>query len=235
MAAVMAARREQVLAAVRGAGRPMSISEVAQQLSIHPNTARFHLDALTKRGRVETVKPSQNKPGRPPLMFKVTTGMDPDGPRDYRMLAGVLADALARQRDPQHHAVMAGRAWAAVEAATEAAEAPATETAGDQQGEDEDAVTTRARAVDRLTDLLAEFGFAPEKPSAARDLGEIRLRNCPFLELAEHRRDVICPVHLGLMQGALATWDAPITVETLVPFVEPGLCVAHLTPRRAVS
>ncbi|RAV18427.1 transcriptional regulator [Mycolicibacterium sp. GF69] len=225
----MAARREQVLAALRGAGGPLSISEVAEQLSIHPNTARFHLDALTKRGRVETVKPSQNKPGRPPLMFKVATGMDPDGPRDYRTLAGVLADELARQRDPQQRAVMAGRAWAQAETATEAA------ADGQDEDEGEGAVTTRRRAVDRLTDLLSEFGFAPERASAARELNEIRLRNCPFLELAEHRRDVICPVHLGLMQGALATWDAPITVETLVPFVEPGLCVAHLTPRRAVS
>jgi predicted ArsR family transcriptional regulator len=219
VAAVMAGRREEVLAALRGAGRPMSISEIAKQLSIHPNTARFHLEALTKRGRVETVKPSHAKPGRPPLMFRATTGMDPDGPRDYRMLAGVLADALARQGDPQERAVTAGRAWARTEAVAR----------------DADVVRDHEQAVDRLADLLAELGFAPERRSAAADIGEIGLHNCPFLELADSRRDVICPVHLGLMQGALAAWDAPVTVDALIPFAEPGLCIANLTPRGRVS
>lgn len=213
----MPGRREDVLTALRGAGRPMSISEIAEQLSIHPNTARFHLEALTKRGRVETVKPSRTKPGRPPLMFRVATGMDPDGPRDYRMLARVLADALARQRDPQGRAVMAGRAWARTEVA-----------------DDADGVSDHMQAVDRLSDVLAELGFAPERHSTDSDVGEIGLRNCPFLELADSRRDVICSVHLGLMQGALAAWDAPVSVDALIPFAEPGLCTAHLTPRRRV-
>ncbi|MGE2722495.1 helix-turn-helix transcriptional regulator [Mycolicibacterium celeriflavum] len=215
MAAVTGARRDDVLTVLRDAGRPMTINEVAEQLSVHPNTARFHLEALAKRGRVETVKPARPKPGRPPLMFKAPTGMDPDGPRDYRMLAGVLAGALARQRNTQARAVEAGRAWAEAEVAARGA----------------DLVRERAQAVDRLTDLLATMGFAPEKRSPAAEIG---LRNCPFLELADDRRDVICPVHLGLMQGALAAWDAPVTVNELTPFAEPGLCIAHLAPRRRV-
>lgn len=197
----------------------MSISEVAEQLSVHPNTARFHLETLARSGRVETVEPSRTRPGRPPLMFQVTTGMDPVGPRDYRTLAGVLVDAIGRQRDPQGQAVAAGRAWARTEAV--ASGTHAVHDAGD--------------AVERLADLLAELGFAPEQRSAETDFGEIGLRNCPFLELAERHRQVVCPVHLGLMQGALAIWDAPVTVNALTPFAEPGLCVAHLAPRRQVS
>ena len=91
------------------------------------------------------------------------------------------------------------------------------------------------RAADRLTDLLTDLGFAPENRWGTRDIGEIALRNCPFLELAGTRRDVICPVHLGLMQGALDTWDAPITVDTLTPFVEPDVCLAHLAPAGKAS
>ncbi|MGV0656366.1 helix-turn-helix domain-containing protein [Mycolicibacterium thermoresistibile] len=208
----MAGRRDDVLAALRAAGEPLSIAEVAERLAIHPNTARFHLETLAKRGRVEMIKPSRTKPGRPPLMFRVTTGMDPDGPRDYQMLAAVLADALARQRDPAGRAVAAGRAWAHKNASPGVAQ-------------DEKA------ALDKLTELLADMGFAPEQRSDDADLGEIALRNCPFLELADHRRDVICPVHLGLMQGALTTWKAPITVDALIPFAEPDLCIASLAPR----
>ncbi|VEG46643.1 transcriptional regulator [Mycolicibacterium flavescens] len=212
-------RRDEVLAALRAAGTPLSVLDVAVRLSIHPNTARFHLEALLERGRVEMIKPSRTKPGRPPLMFRATTGMDPDGPRDYRVLAGVLADALARQNDPQRRAVAAGQAWAKKEAATNGAVQP----------------LDRDQAFERLTSLLAEMGFAPQERSRNDDLDEIGLHNCPFLDLADTHRDIICPVHLGLMQGALAAWDAPVTVEALVPFAEPGLCIANLTPRRRVS
>ncbi|MCV7238470.1 helix-turn-helix transcriptional regulator [Mycolicibacterium celeriflavum] len=215
----MALRHDDVLAALRDAGTPLSVVDVAQRLSIHPNTARFHLEALVKRGRAETIKPSRTKPGRPPRMFRAATGMDPDGPRDYRMLATVLADAFARQRDPQGRAVAAGRTWAKEKAiAHDAYDAPKAD-----------------QALDRLTGLLAELGFAPERRSGDGDFGEIGLRNCPFLELADSRRDVICPVHLGLMQGALEAWDAPLTVDALIPFAEPGLCVADLAPKRRVS
>lgn len=215
----MTLRRDDVLAALRDAGTPLSVVEVAQRLSIHPNTARFHLEALVNRGRVESIKPSRTKPGRPPRMFRAATGMDPDGPRDYRMLAAVLADAFARQRDPQGRAVAAGRSWAKNTAVSHEAD--------DAPGPDQ--------ALERLTGLLADLGFAPERRSGAADLGEIGLRNCPFLELADSRRDVICPVHLGLMQGALEAWDAPLTVDALIPFAEPGLCVADLAPRRRAS
>ena len=37
-------------------------------------------------------------------------------------------------------------------------------------------------------------------------------------------------MHLGLMQGALATLGSSATVEQLDPFAEPDLCVAHLSP-----
>ncbi|KUI35857.1 transcriptional regulator [Mycobacterium sp. IS-1590] len=212
----MAGRREAVLTTLRTAGRPMSISEVAEQLSVHPNTARFHLETLARSGRVETVEAERARPGRPPLMFRVPTGMDPVGPRDYRTLAGVLADALARQRDPESRAIAAGRAWAR------------NETVANE----DDTVPGPRQAVDRLTDLLADLGFDPEKRSAGAEIG---LRNCPFLELAVDRREVICPVHLGLMQGALTAWDAPVTVDGLTPFAEPGLCIAHMAPRRRVQ
>ena len=76
-------------------------------------------------------------------------------------------------------------------------------------------------------ELLAELGFEPE-PADGRRTREIRLRHCPFQNLAEQHGEVICSVHLGLMQGALTAMRAPVTVDRLDPFVEPDLCVAHL-------
>lgn len=215
----MGTRREEVLSTLRAAAAPMSIVDVAKRLSIHPNTARFHLETLAKQGRVEAIKPSRPKPGRPPRMFRAAPGMDPDGPRDYRMLAAVFADAFARQRNPQDKAIEAGRVWGRNAAATS----------------EPGAARSSQRALDRLTGLLADLDFAPEIRSAETDSDEIGLRNCPFLELTDNRRDVICPVHLGLMQGALETWNAPFTVNALAPFVEPDLCIATLTPKGRAS
>ena len=209
---MMSSRRQDVLAVLRGAGDPLSINAVADELGIHPNTVRFHLEALLSTGQVESVETDRVKPGRPALMFRAVEGMDPAGPRDYRMLAGILADALAGQSNPAQRAVAAGRAWTLHHT---------------------DTVTSHEEAepVDRMIDLLADLGFEPEKRSSTTGAQEIGLRNCPFLELAKTRSDVVCAAHLGLMQGAMSAWDAPITVDALTPFAEPDLCVAHLAAR----
>jgi predicted ArsR family transcriptional regulator len=84
--------------------------------------------------------------------------------------------------------------------------------------------------VARLVGLLEEFGFAPEAPEGGAAEGmRIGLRNCPFLDLAEARPEVVCPVHLGLMRGALEGWGAPVTVDRLEPFAEPDRCLAHVS------
>src|SRR6266571_4752305 len=84
------------------------------------------------------------------------------------------------------------------------------------------------QAIGRLAAILAEIGFAPEAVTKGRKC-QIRLRECPFREVAEHRQDVVCALHLGLMQGALSQMRAPVTAHRLEPFAEPSLCVAHLT------
>ncbi|HEY8338379.1 MAG TPA: hypothetical protein VIK95_00840, partial [Egibacteraceae bacterium] len=76
-----------------------------------------------------------------------------------------------------------------------------------------------------LMRLLDDLGFAP-RDGATPD--ELELRNCPFREVAEVHPDVTCPLHLGLMRGALAAGDAPLVVRDLQPFVDPDRCLAHL-------
>src|SRR5262245_19929372 len=212
----MSGRRQDVLAVLRGADAPLSITAVADRLSIHPNTARFHLVALLRTGQVESVETDRSKPGRPPLMFRAVPGMDPAGPRDYRMLAWILVAALAGRPNPARRAAAAGSTWAKLHIHAREAR-------------------SRRSAVERRTNLLAVLGIAPAERSGAGGIGELVLHNCPFLEPAQTSRDVVCPVHMGLMKGALSAWDAPITVSELTPFAEPGLCVVHLAPAENAS
>ena len=57
------------------------------------------------------------------------------------------------------------------------------------------------QSINRLVELLDELGFAPQRRTA-HGQPQIGLRHCPFLELAQDRSAVVCPIHLGLMQGA---------------------------------
>jgi predicted ArsR family transcriptional regulator len=69
---------------------------------------------------------------------------------------------------------------------------------------------------------------------AVRQMDRAGTRHYRF-ELAENATGVVCPVHLGLMQGAMDTWRAPVLVDRLEAFVEPDLCLAHLTLQGAVK
>lgn len=202
-------RRADVLALLRETDQQLDIADIADRLGIHVNTARFHLETLVRNGQVSRTTADRGTPGRPPQVFQAVRGMDPLGPRHYRVLAEVLAAALAVDPDPRGRAVEAGRFWGRQQA--EAVEAP--------EGVDE--------TLDQLMWMLDDLGFAPERVDA--DGAQIGLRHCPFLELAVERSDVVCPVHLGLMQGAMDSWGSPVTVDRLEAFVEPDLCMAHLS------
>jgi predicted ArsR family transcriptional regulator len=190
----------------------MSILAIADVLGVHPNTVRFHLDNLVAEGQVEQVERGRKGPGRPPLMFQVVRQMDRGGTRHYRMLAEILTTALAAERNPRAKAIAAGRAWG---------------RQLDPQSRPK-AATSAEEAVDRLIGMLDDLGFVPERRTA-KGKQQVGLRHCPFLELAETRGSVVCPIHLGLMQGALETWAAPVSVDRLDAFVEPDLCLAHIT------
>ncbi|MEU9478933.1 helix-turn-helix domain-containing protein [Streptomyces sp. NPDC048191] len=210
-------RRREVLDVLRAAPSPLGVAETAERMGVHPNTVRFHLDALTAEGLVEHRAEPSPGPGRPRIVYSARPGMDRGGRRDYRLLARVLLSRWA-STDPataREEAMEAGRAWGGV-----LMEPPPL--AGEP---------TAGRSVAALLTLLAELGFAPRAEGAEEPDGpprRIRLRHCPFLELAEEHAEIVCPLHLGLMQGALARLNAPVTATGLEPFAEPDSCVAHL-------
>jgi predicted ArsR family transcriptional regulator len=77
-----------------------------------------------------------------------------------------------------------------------------------------------------LADLLDQEGFE------ARQRGDtVEMRRCPFYALAEGSPQVICTLHHGVIDGALAETGTDEEVGRLDPFVEPGLCVAHIRRR----
>ncbi|SBS70694.1 putative transcriptional regulator [uncultured Mycobacterium sp.] len=206
-------RREDLLQLLRTGAGPRSIASLAEEMAVHPNTIRFHLDVLVRAGRVEQVIGDTTGPGRPPVLFQASRRMDPTGPTNYRLLANILSNYLAASaEDPISTAVTLGRSWA-----------PSLVDGRQRRA------LPKSQEVTALTDILADLGFRPEPPTRRRST-DIRLRHCPFHDLVQTHGDTICALHLGLMQGALESMSGSVTVDRLDPFVEPDLCVAHLAP-----
>jgi predicted ArsR family transcriptional regulator len=210
--------REAVMDALRQAGAPLTVYDLAERVGLHSNTIRFHVARLVAAGLVREAQTAPSGPGRPRLLYAVVPG-EPlhREPRGYRLLAQILASYLAASDpDATASAILAGRRWGQF-----LTEQPAP------------LLRLNARAAsERLVGVFATLGFQPE---AADDGRQILLHHCPFREVAEQQPEVVCSVHLGLMRGALATLGAPLEATRLEPFVTPHLCVAHLEEASAAT
>jgi predicted ArsR family transcriptional regulator len=146
------------------------------------------------------------------MAYRITDSDGPTGQRRYRLLAEMLTSMIAGvMPQPGEAAAEAGREWGRY-----LTEAPLPYQRLDA-----------GQAVEKLTAVLEEIGFAPE--AVAQDGGyQVRLHQCPFREVAERHQDVVCALHFGVMQGVLAQLRAPVTTDHLRPFAEPSVCIADL-------
>lgn len=205
-------RRAEILDLLRRADAPLTVLEVAGQIGLHRNTARFHLDALVGDGLVQRSAEDREDPGRPRILY--SAGPDAGvGVRSFQLLAEMLAGVVAGQPDPAATAAAMGSEWGR----------HLTEKVPPSQRLDE------AEVRRRLHGLLGRIGFDPEIVQEG-DGAEVRLRHCPFREVAERHQEVVCALHLGLIRGALAEMRSGSTAEDLLPFAGPSLCISHLRP-----
>ncbi|NLU62743.1 MarR family transcriptional regulator [Rhodococcus sp. HNM0563] len=196
-------QRITVLDDVRAHG-PARINDIAERLGLHANTVREHLDALVGHGLVDhTTEPARGR-GRPAKVYRPMPAADPTlAGRDYAGLATALAGHIARtSADPEGDARAAGREW------------------GCDLARESDYDTADPHAF--VLDLLTRLGFAPHDRGPA--LG-VALPMCPLLDAARRYPNVVCQVHLGIVEGALEEVGAPVGPGLdLLPFVEPGGC-----------
>lgn len=207
--------RARILQEVADRG-PIDVRELARTVGLHVNTTRTHLGALAEAGLVETDRVPGPGPGRPRLLYRSTESAQAEL-RHYRLLAEILTGFVA-QAGPgaTPRLEQAGETWG-----HHLVESPSPLTQVDAE-----------ESLTRLLDLLERSGFAP-RPERGDDELRILMTPCPFLELARTHPEVVCPVHLGLVRGALAELGGALTATHLQPFQQPDLCVAQLEPARA--
>ena len=186
---------------LRLSGRAVSVRELSTRLSLHPNTIRPHLRRLEEAGLVasESRRAADAAVGRPQTLYTAIDREEREG-RDYRLLADILASlsGSARQRD---RATVLAHDWGAYLVGRHAPQPGARRHVGPNL------------AV--LQEALADAGFEPRFRRKSSRTVEISLRDCPFRDLLEEHRELVCAVHLGLLEGML---DASRPAMQLVSF-----------------
>lgn len=160
---------------------PVRREDAAAAVGISRTLAAYHLDRLAEAGLLATSyarPPGQTGPGagRPAKQYaraaeELTVSMPP---RNYALLARLLADAVAADGSGSVRAAL-------VAAAEEEGRADA------ENGED-------------LLATLADGGY---EPALTAD-GDIELRNCPFHRLSQRQTQLVCGLNHALLRGVLA-------------------------------
>jgi predicted ArsR family transcriptional regulator len=224
--------RVRVLEVLRAAPRALDATELAERVGLHANTVRSHLRILAQAQLVSGRPEERTRPGRPRLVYAATAeGVAHEERAGYRLLAEILASYLAGAgAESSEQAEAAGRAWGRylVDGKAQRTAVPAVADRRARTGSARTVARSEAdEDVATVVGLLDEFGFAPEVVTDDRG-HTVLMQHCPFGEVADDYRKVVCSVHLGLMQGALAELGAHVEADGLEPFVRPGVCAAHL-------
>lgn len=203
--------------------RGLTAAELGEALGLHSTTVRFHLDRLVAAGLVGAHSVRSGGAGRPAKRYfaveeEPTPAPTVEGP--YQVLAGLLAAALDPAAGDQLSPEEAGIQWVRRRLTADTGQ-PAP-TAARRPGE-------WVAKVGAVVDLLQEWGYTPDlEVTGRRGDVTLTLTDCPFLDLARERPEVVCGVHRGLFKGALEVAGEDAAGVSLKPFVGPRTCRAVL-------
>jgi predicted ArsR family transcriptional regulator len=205
--------RRRVLAHLQETADPTSTETLAERLALHPNTVRFHLDALLTAGLVRRIVEHRGVQGRPRVLFTAAPTVPPVTDLPYRSLVRAV---LGHLRDG------------------DAADHPVTEQIGESWGRSLAEASAGPPDTDALVAVVNALGLSSRLVETD---GERRLEivRCPFRDLTIGGDTTVCRIHLGMMRGHLAAGGSDETVAELLPWVGPELCLARLAPAAKVG
>lgn len=202
--------RRRLYQFVASRGEPAGRDEAAAAVGIGRPLAAYHLDKLVELGLLDASfqRPAGRRgpgAGRPAKFyarseheFAVTVP-----PRDYELAARLLAAAVESDTSGAGRAALRQVAW---------------RFGADAGHRARDAGTGPGDGRTAVAGALGAYGYEPWRGGD----GVIRLRNCPFHQLAAQHRDVVCGMNLALIDGLVTG----LSVSGLQPVLDPhpGYC-----------
>ncbi len=164
--------------------KPLTTSEIADTIELHPNTVRPHLERMRDAGLVEVEVGGRGEIGRPQHRYSLAADAPSLGlePPVMPMLARmVLAIAERLGAGPDH-----------------------AEAVGAAEGHERAGVFRSASStLEAIVTDLDILGFDPVVSDDADDpyVAVIAFTNCPFGDLAIAHPDLVCSLHRGLLDG----------------------------------
>jgi predicted ArsR family transcriptional regulator len=189
---------------LRLSGRAVSVRELAVRLSLHPNTLRPHLRRLEEAGLVASETRRGATVGRPQVVYSALDREGREG-RDYRLLGDILVGLLRGKRQ-RERAQEVAREWGAYLVGRIAPRPGTRRPSGP------------SLAV--LQEALADAGFDPRFRRRDAKTVEISLRDCPFRDLLDEHRELVCAVHRGLLEGMLGASRPQLRLASFEPLAE---------------
>jgi predicted ArsR family transcriptional regulator len=197
---------------------PVGRDEAAAAAGVGRALAVYHLDRLVDAGLLTASyqrRSGRSGPGagRPAKLY-TRSGREfavSVPPREYELAARLFAQVI--ESDPS------GRSRAALlESARRLGAELGNRFHGGQEGRHGGRAGQGPEGARGLEGVLSEYGYEPGRD----DDGIIRLRNCPFHQLAERHRDLVCGMNLGLIEGMVASLGLEGVDPELHP--QPGYC-----------
>jgi predicted ArsR family transcriptional regulator len=204
--------RRRLYDAVAASDQPVDRDDAARAAAVSRELAAFHLDRLVASGLLEAVyrrRSGRTGPGagRPAKFYRrpeETVAVSLPA-RRYELAARLLAASLGSSRGRRARARLfeLARSFGAAVGAR-------VEPGGTAE----------------LTSELTRIGYEPrERPD-----GTINLQNCPFDDLVDDHREVICGMNLALLTGLCAAAGGDLLAEPLPGGVR---CCVQLRPADA--
>ena len=177
---------------------PLSTSEIAKTLDLHPSTVRLHLDKLREADLVRPAPDRHGTVGRPQYRWSLggqvsALGAEPDG---FRLLSHLLAELNAHSGSRPETALDTGRQ-------------SGLERIAIRSGRDDDGAGRGGAGRDAclrvVLEELSELGFDPSMGAGLLegDVVAISFQRCPFREVAVLYPDLVCQLHRGITEGIL--------------------------------
>lgn len=166
--------------------RPLTTSEIAETIGLHPNTVRPHLERMRDVGLVDVRIDGRGQIGRPQHRYALapdapSLGLEPPAMPVLARMVLSLAGRLGAVPDD-------ARAVGLDEGAARA-----------------EAFRTAPSSLEALVADLDRLGFDPVVSEADDpDSAVVAFANCPFGDLAERHPDLVCGLHHGLVAGFVA-------------------------------
>ena len=179
--------RYRIFRYVEQAAHPVYVEELTELLGMNHNAIRQHLAVLKDANLVIERLESRSKPGRPRLQYLLSPGVPgswgTEGP--YQAVALLMAEMIKSKQSARD----VGRA---------AGKNRFSRLSGPKRG-----------ALVALQDSLTADGFSPRR-SRSKGGWEFTLDRCPYAEVASADPGTVCQLHLGMLEGMVATLDPQV-------------------------